>query len=514
MPEPFLHLTAEEQSQIYRAPAPRLARSPVVLEKDVWVCWALQTLFALPDRPPMAFKGGASLSKVFGAIARFSEDLDITLDYRGLGSSFDPFSDGVSRSRLRKFSEELKSFVRGHVRGVVEPHFRRTAAAEFDADALRLAVGDDGERLRLSYPTVLGSPGDYLGNSVLIEFGGRNITEPNEAHEVRPDIAEHLPELDFPCPTVNVLSPARTFWGKATLIRVECRRDEFRVGAERPSRHWYDLAMLADHPHGQSALADRALLADVVKHKKVFHDRRHRRSPARARNSDQRTQRWLKRSSPPEASARGRSTTIAASPIRATDGRSASDIRRRGGDMDGAANSLGIFVRAVAFAAAKHRRQRRDDVESSPYINHPIAVADVLANEGGVADPTILCAAALHDTVEDTATTSAELAAAFGPEIAAVVGEVTDDMSLEKAARKRRQIERAARISREAKLVKLADKICNLRDILAAPPADWTAERKRAYFDWAALVVAGVRGVHPGLEAEFDRLLARRDELR
>jgi hypothetical protein len=114
MPESFLHLKPQEQSQIYRALAPQLARTPVVLEKDVWVCWVLQTLFTMPDRLPMAFKGGTSLSKVFGAIARFSEDVDITLDYRGLGGSFDPFAEGVSRNRLKKFSEDLKSFVRGH----------------------------------------------------------------------------------------------------------------------------------------------------------------------------------------------------------------------------------------------------------------------------------------------------------------------------------------------------------------------------------------------------------------
>ena len=106
------------------------------------------------------------------------------------------------------------------------------------------------------------APGDYVGNSVLIEFGGRNITEPNEEHEVRPDIAEHVTALDFPRSKVSVLSPARTFWEKATLMHVECQRDEFRTGAERLSRHWYDLAMLAD----------RALLADVVKHKKVFYN--------------------------------------------------------------------------------------------------------------------------------------------------------------------------------------------------------------------------------------------------
>lgn len=111
-----------------------------------------------------------------------------------------------------------------------------------------------------------------MGNSVLIEFGGSNITEPNEEHEVRPDIAEHVAELDFPRSTVSVLSPARTFWEKATLMHVECQRDEFRTGAERLSRHWYDLAMLADLEHGQAAVADRSLLADVVKHKKVFYN--------------------------------------------------------------------------------------------------------------------------------------------------------------------------------------------------------------------------------------------------
>jgi len=119
---------------------------------------------------------------------------------------------------------------------------------------------------------VLEIPGDYLGNRVLIEFGGRNITEPNAEHEVRPDIAQHVPELDLPRSTVSVLSPARTFWEKATLIHVECQRNGFRKGAERLSRHWYDLAMLANIAHGQAALADRALLADVVKHKKAFYN--------------------------------------------------------------------------------------------------------------------------------------------------------------------------------------------------------------------------------------------------
>lgn len=272
MPESFLHLTPNEQSQIYRALGPQLSLAPVVLEKDVWVCWVLQTLFTMPGRLPMAFKGGTSLSKVFDAIARFSEDVDITLDYRGLDSSFDPFAAGVSNSQLRKFSDSLKSFVRKHAHGVVVPHFQEMLAAEFGVDHGRVEISDDGEQLRVHYPTVLDAAGNYVGNSVLIEFGGRNITEPNEEHVVQPDIAEHVPALEFPSSQVSVLSPARTFWEKATLMHVECQRDEFRASAERLSRHWYDLAMLADLPHGQAAVADRALLSDVVKHKKVFYN--------------------------------------------------------------------------------------------------------------------------------------------------------------------------------------------------------------------------------------------------
>ena len=181
--------------------------------------------------------------------------------------------------------------------------------------------------------------------------------------------------------------------------------------------------------------------------------------------------------------------------------------------MENIGNPLGAFAKAVAFAADKHRNQRRKDAEASPYINHPIALANVLANEGGVEDVTVLCAAVLHDTIEDTETTSEEMQAIFGPKVASVVMEVTDDKSLEKSLRKQRQMEHAPHISKEAKLVKLADKISNLQDIIASPPADWSAERKQAYFEWAAKVVAGVRGVHPGLESVFDGLLARQAEL-
>jgi guanosine-3',5'-bis(diphosphate) 3'-pyrophosphohydrolase len=177
-------------------------------------------------------------------------------------------------------------------------------------------------------------------------------------------------------------------------------------------------------------------------------------------------------------------------------------------------NDLALLTRALAFAAHKHRDQRRKDAQASPYINHPIALADVLVNEAGVADVEVLCAALLHDTVEDTATTPAELTAAFGARVARIVAEVTDDTTLAKAERKRLQIEHAAHLSAEAKLVKLADKICNLRDVAEHPPAKWDQARRREYFDWAKQVVDGLRGA-PGeelrrLEAAFDAAFARR----
>ncbi len=162
------------------------------------------------------------------------------------------------------------------------------------------------------------------------------------------------------------------------------------------------------------------------------------------------------------------------------------------------------LLRAISFAATKHRDQRRKDLVASPYINHPIALANVLANEAGIEDERVLIAAVLHDTVEDTETTEQELVKEFGQEIAVVVLEVTDDKALPKAERKRLQIEHAGTISRRAKLVKLADKICNLRDLAISPPANWSLQRKRDYFDWAKAVVDGLRGTHPGLEAIFD----------
>ncbi len=171
---------------------------------------------------------------------------------------------------------------------------------------------------------------------------------------------------------------------------------------------------------------------------------------------------------------------------------------------------LKLLLKALTFAAYKHKDQRRKDVEASPYINHPISLANIICNEGHVVDIDVICGALLHDTVEDTQTTPDELEAEFGRAIRDIVMEVTDDKNLSKEERKRLQIEHAAHSSDKAKLVKLADKISNLRDILDNPPPDWSLERRQAYFDWANAVIDQLRGVHSRLETIFDEAYSKR----
>jgi guanosine-3',5'-bis(diphosphate) 3'-pyrophosphohydrolase len=176
-------------------------------------------------------------------------------------------------------------------------------------------------------------------------------------------------------------------------------------------------------------------------------------------------------------------------------------------------SDLKLLLRALDFAARKHRDQRRKDRAASPYINHPIALARVLALEGGISEPGVLAAALLHDTIEDTRTSYPELRAEFGPRVAKTVLEVTDNKRLRKHTRKRLQVEHASTLSRDAKLVKLADKICNLRDLGIHPPVGWNKRRRREYFDWAKQVIDGLRGTNRRLEAAFDAAYARRPRL-
>jgi len=164
---------------------------------------------------------------------------------------------------------------------------------------------------------------------------------------------------------------------------------------------------------------------------------------------------------------------------------------------------------ALNFSAQKHRRQYRKGMDASPYINHPIAVAHVLEREGEVKDQVTLIAALLHDTIEDTDATREEVAVAFGEEIADLVMEVTDDKRLEKRVRKELRVRGAPRLSSRAKKIVIADKICNIQDILESPPDQWSLDQKLEYLDWSSRVVDGCRGCNQKLERCFDDLYRR-----
>lgn len=170
------------------------------------------------------------------------------------------------------------------------------------------------------------------------------------------------------------------------------------------------------------------------------------------------------------------------------------------------------LLAALRFAAHKHSRQRRKDSDATPYIHHPIAVAEVLARIGRVTDPATLQAAILHDTIEDTATTPQELDEHFGQEVRRLVQEVTDDKTLPKEERKRLQIEHAPHLSMRARQIKIADKLCNVGDLTATQPTDWPLQRKRDYLDWAERVVAACRGCNRDLEQQFDTVLKEKRE--
>lgn len=171
-------------------------------------------------------------------------------------------------------------------------------------------------------------------------------------------------------------------------------------------------------------------------------------------------------------------------------------------------SNIGLVIQAAHFAADKHRDQRRKGIRNTPYINHPLEVADRLSRIGGVDDATILAAAILHDTIEDTQTTRAELAKAFGNEIAALVAELTDETGLTWQQRKRMEIDHAPHLSDSAKMIKIVDKTCNVADTVTNPPGEWTLSRRRDYLEFAELVADGCRGVNPALDAEFDRVMA------
>jgi Uncharacterized conserved protein len=277
MPDNYTHLSRADQEGILHYSASAFRKNGIVLEKDIWVCWVLKQIFEMPNRLSMAFKGGTSLSKIYNVIDRFSEDIDITLDYRqfdvckslSLGPN-ETVPESLSRNAIRRLSDALKLNVQEYSMDVVVPYLKSQIELLPNSDEFEV-VGEGAEQIRFIYPSAIKQSGrqGYIKDYVLIEFGGRNIIDPSDTHFVQPDVALKIDTVEFPSSHVVVLSPERTFWEKATLIHVECNRG-VRENAERLSRHWFDLTSLYSHEIGLQAIQNIGLLKDVISLKSIF----------------------------------------------------------------------------------------------------------------------------------------------------------------------------------------------------------------------------------------------------
>ena len=271
MPNSYFDLSAKEQHELLAAASNDTGRDASVIEKDIWLCFVLQHLFGMPGGLPMAFKGGTSLSKVFSVIERFSEDVDVTIDYRHLGCEI-PLSEMMllSGRRRTQIGDALKAKVQTYTTEIVRPYLKAQLDKLPCGQECDVAISEDGENLHVIYPSRVPERGVYLREFVLLEFGGRNLIEPNGIYTIQPEIAKLYEAVNFPMATgVVVLAAERTFWEKVTLIHAQCNRP-FAEGVNRVSRHWYDLAMLARHDCGKRAKLDLALLSNVIDLKSVF----------------------------------------------------------------------------------------------------------------------------------------------------------------------------------------------------------------------------------------------------
>jgi hypothetical protein len=276
--ESYFNLTVEEQSDLLTDAARKLGVENAILEKDIWLCQVLETLFSIPEALPMTFKGGTSLSKVYRAIERFSEDIDITIDWQKLHHNPKSAEElkVLSKRKINQLSDEIKELLEVYVDNVLKPALQgalslvaKNVRVEFETTEKDEEVRD---KLRVIYPVATKATG-YIAQSILIEFGARNAIEPGDRHYIVPDVANLFPNILFPAAHVHVLSPQRTFWEKATLIHDECNRpsDRARVNVHRMARHWYDLARLAPHDIGVKSIDNLELLNQVLEVKTCFY---------------------------------------------------------------------------------------------------------------------------------------------------------------------------------------------------------------------------------------------------
>jgi Nucleotidyl transferase AbiEii toxin, Type IV TA system len=282
----YFQLSAEEQRDALEVAAQASGRPAAMLEKDLWVVWTLEALFALEGQPhdlagfrggvvpTMAFKGGTSLSKVYGAIHRFSEDVDIAFDQHAFETGYDVFDASKPSNRiLERHQQRELEFANQLLREFIKPKLLERATGSLPSVDISIdeALESDGSlSLIIRYPTLTSD--DSIREGVKLEAGGRNPTEPLMRAVIQPDLKAWVPVLEYATPTINVLKAERTFWEKATLIHAECHRpNRDSKSLERRSRHWSDLVELYQSEIGPRALEDLGLLETVVAHKTRFY---------------------------------------------------------------------------------------------------------------------------------------------------------------------------------------------------------------------------------------------------
>ncbi|MEA1053459.1 nucleotidyl transferase AbiEii/AbiGii toxin family protein [Lamprobacter modestohalophilus] len=267
MAEAFLALPPGDRREALEVAASVCGRPPHLLEKDVWVVWALETLFRSPLGEHLVFKGGTSLSKAYQAIRRFSEDIDLTYDIRAIAPDLVADSADAlpaTRSQEKKWSREIRSRLPTWVAEVV----MTVIESRLHAEGLDATARADDDTLYIEYPSLAAGTG-YIRPAVMLEFGARSTGEPWETRSITCDASAHLPELEFPTAHPRVMRVERTFWEKATAIHVYCLQGRFR-SAERFARHWHDIARLGETGHASRALADTAIADAVARHKRLF----------------------------------------------------------------------------------------------------------------------------------------------------------------------------------------------------------------------------------------------------
>jgi len=266
MADAFLQLPVEDRREALSVAADRSGRPAHLLEKDVWVVWALAALYGSPLGEHLVFKGGTSLSKAYGVIRRFSEDVDLTYDIRALAPDL-VADDGEGMPKTRSEEKRWTSEVRERLPEWVAQAAQPIIAAALAVRPLSAAIRVDGEKLFIDYEATTAGSG-YVAPSVMLEFGARSTGEPASMRDVICDAAGLVNGVIFPTARPRVMHAERTFWEKATAIHVFCLQERLR--GDRFARHWHDVVRLDDAGFAAAAFADRELAHAVARHKTMF----------------------------------------------------------------------------------------------------------------------------------------------------------------------------------------------------------------------------------------------------